>query len=209
MMCRPTARFPCIVAAARGLSNTTRVNTELARTVPSYSSSPTHHIRLLAFVTIRSHSPHLSFIIHHNQSLPYIAYHYVVPLRRRQSSERPRQTASQINSSSRDIRQYFRNMSTKTSTPRYTTLPLQHTLRRKHQVLTRTGPCPPKLHRLSRSKHLSSALPLTRAGSEDGEVIELVKSTPAKFNDIRSCLEMQLSVKITEEDWEDLLKGDV
>ncbi|KAL5425993.1 hypothetical protein PMIN04_002224 [Paraphaeosphaeria minitans] len=53
--------------------------------------------------------------------------------------------------------------------------------------------------------------PLTIAGSgsEDGEVPELVKSTPGIPKDIMSCLEMQLSVEITAEDWGDLFKGDV
>jgi hypothetical protein len=47
--------------------------------------------------------------------------------------------------------------------------------------------------------------PFTREGTEDGEIIELAKSN----QDIMSCLEMQLGVDITEEDWEDLFKGDV
>ncbi|KAF2451929.1 hypothetical protein P171DRAFT_426357 [Karstenula rhodostoma CBS 690.94] len=51
--------------------------------------------------------------------------------------------------------------------------------------------------------------PFAKEGTEKGEVVELVKSTPGEPIDIMSCLEMQLRGSIAEEDWEDLLKGDV
>ncbi|KAL1593374.1 hypothetical protein SLS60_010982 [Paraconiothyrium brasiliense] len=52
--------------------------------------------------------------------------------------------------------------------------------------------------------------PFIKEGTEEGELIELDKSPLDKsYRDIMSCLEMQLTVDITEEDWEDLFKGDV
>lgn len=52
--------------------------------------------------------------------------------------------------------------------------------------------------------------PLIKDGTEEGEIGGLVKASPGELGpDIMSCLEMKLSVNITDEDWEDLFKGDI
>ncbi|KAJ4351678.1 uncharacterized protein N0V89_007021 [Didymosphaeria variabile] len=52
--------------------------------------------------------------------------------------------------------------------------------------------------------------PFIKEGTEEGELIELVKSTPDKSSlDVMSRLEMRLDISITDEYWEDLFKCDV
>ncbi|KAJ4305659.1 hypothetical protein N0V90_001190 [Kalmusia sp. IMI 367209] len=69
---------------------------------------------------------------------------------------------------------------------------------------------PPTPFRTSSNTKSFRTVTFSCEGTEDGEIIEPVNTPKKPMQNIFSCLEMELApTRISDEDWEDLFKGDV